>query len=82
MSVAEVGKLESSLLARREHYFLISDKPELPVERQLRNSASHIGVMWDASLSRLNADKTRELVTPECGYLLPPTSGPAGQALI
>jgi Ca-activated chloride channel homolog len=44
-----------------EHYFVISDVPPQIAERRLENPPFHVGVLWDASLSRLDSDKTREL---------------------
>jgi hypothetical protein len=44
-----------------EYYFLVSDKPQAEAIRKLVALPTHVGILWDASLSRLLADKTREL---------------------
>lgn len=48
-------------LGREEFYFVINDVPPAFKVGQLEQKPTHIGVMWDASLSRLSADKSREI---------------------
>jgi tetratricopeptide (TPR) repeat protein len=47
--------------SREEFYFVINDTPPAFKVGQLEQKPSRIGVMWDASLSRLSADKSREI---------------------
>lgn len=49
-------------LGRGENYFLVSDTPMFRVEGMAkRNAPMHVGIAWDASLSRAQTDKTHEL---------------------
>ena len=46
---------------RTEHYFVVNDTaPLIQMDSRIDAKAMRIGVLWDASLSRLEADKTRE----------------------
>ncbi len=42
-------------------YFVINDLPGMPPEKRAAPRIKRIGILWDASLSRAEIDKTREL---------------------
>ncbi len=52
---------EAPRVARNEFYFVVHDTPPALIERSLTNPPARIGILWDASLSRFEADKSREI---------------------
>ena len=49
-------------MSRAEHYFVLQDTPpHLRAEPRADVKPSRIGVLWDASLSRMDSDKAREI---------------------
>jgi tetratricopeptide (TPR) repeat protein len=56
-----VEKFNPEIIGRPEYYFVINDLPLVPAIERAALQPKRIGILWDASLSRADADKTREL---------------------
>jgi len=45
----------------QEYFFVVNDLPKVPMIKRTAIAPKRIGILWDASLSRADADKSREL---------------------
>lgn len=58
----ESGAKPADAAARRfDHFFVINDAPQATARKAAQLQNRHIGIVWDASLSRADTDHAREL---------------------
>jgi len=58
---AKGGEAAAKNFERFEHYFMINDTPAVPEATAPPAAMKRVAILWDAGLSRAEADKSREL---------------------